>query len=100
MPPALAGARYGQAVGASRVCPNIHLLPAAEAFKARYDGSQGEVFTKHAQSIALMWEKTLSCDPAKDINRCRILSEKSCSETIKELGAEGTIVRGLVEFRK
>lgn len=100
LPPKLAGARYGQALGASLVCPFIHLLPGADALMSRYSGGDLETFKAEAQQIAVVWKKTLACDPMADINRCRILSEKSCSEAIKEIGPAGTAAQGLIEFRK
>lgn len=100
LPPKLAGARYGQALGSSLVCPYIHLQPAAETLLQRYTGADLDSFKAEAQQVALVWKKTLGCDPIADINRCRVLSEKSCSEAIREIGPAGTAVAGLIEFRK
>lgn len=100
LPPKLAGARYGQALGSSLVCPYIHLLPAADILMQRYTGAELDAFKAEAQQVALVWKKTLACDPVADINRCRVLSEKSCSEAIKEIGPAGTAAAGLIEFRK
>ncbi len=100
MSPKLAGARYGQALGSSLVCPYIHLMPAAEDLMRRYSGADLDTFKDQAQQIAIVWKKTLGCDPMADINRCRVLSEKSCSEAIKEIGPAGTAAKGLIEFRK
>ena len=100
MPPKLAGARYGQALGASLVCPFIHLMPAAQDLMSRYSGSDLETFKAEAQQVTVVWKKTLGCDPRADINRCRVLSEKSCSEAIREIGPSGTAAKGLIEFRK
>lgn len=94
------GARYGQALGASLVCPFVHLLPAAEELRPSQPGADREQFEAEAKRVALVWQKTLACDPRADINRCRVLSEKSCSEAIRELGPEGTAVRGVLEFRR
>lgn len=94
------GARYGQALGASLVCPFIHLLPEADALLKRHSGDNLAAFQAEAKRVALIWQKTLACDPRADINRCRILSEKSCSEAIREIGPEGTVAKGLIEFRK
>lgn len=98
--PKMAGARYGQALGASLVCPFVHLLPGADSLMQRFTGADLETFKSEAQRIALVWKKTLACDPTADINRCRVLSEKSCSEAIKEVGPGGTAEPGLIEFRK
>lgn len=98
--PKLAGARYGQALGASLVCPFIHLMPAADALMGRYSGADLETFKAEAQQVTVVWKKTLGCDPMADINRCRVLSEKSCSEAIKEIGPSGTAATGLIEFRR
>lgn len=95
-----AGARYGQAVGASLVCPYIFLLPKSEALLKAYAGADLEAFTAQAQSVTLVWKKTLGCDAKADINRCRLLNEKSCSEAVKEIGVTGTVLPGLIEFRK
>ncbi len=94
------GARYGQALGASLVCPFVHLLPAAEELRPSLPGADREQFEAEAKRVALVWQKTLACDPRADINRCRVLSEKSCSEAIRELGPEGTAVNGVLEFRR
>jgi hypothetical protein len=98
--PKLAGARYGQALGASMVCPFIAMQPAAESLLRRFDGADLEAFKTEAQRVALVWKKTLGCDPRADINRCRVLSEKSCSEALKEIGPDGTAEPGLIVFRK
>lgn len=98
--PKLAGARYGQALGASLVCPFVHLLPGADNLMSRYSGADLEAFKAEARQVALVWNKTLACDPTADINRCRVLSEKSCSEAIREIGPGGIAEPGLIEFRK
>lgn len=94
------GARYGQAIGASLVCPNIFVLPGTEALLKSYSGAELGAFKAEAQSVTLVWKKTLGCDAAADINRCRLLNDKSCSEAIKEIGTAGTVLPGLIEFRK
>jgi len=94
------GARYGQAIGASLVCPNTFVLPGTEALLKSYSGADLDAFKAAAQSVTLVWKKTLGCDAAADINRCRLLNDKSCSEAIKEIGTAGTVLPGLIEFRK
>jgi len=97
LPPKEAGARYGQALGASLVCPNARLAPAAEALMARYGGADLDAFKETAQRVTLVWKKTLGCDARADINRCRLLNEISCGEALREIGPAGSQLPGLID---
>lgn len=96
LPPKEAGARYGQALGASLICAGTKLTPAADALLARYSGADLDTFRAQAQSVTLLWKKTLGCDPKADINRCRLLNEISCTEALKEIGPTGSQLPGLI----
>jgi hypothetical protein len=95
-----AGIRYGQAVGAAATCAHVVLMPAAAALAQRFESNARQSFRDEAERVARAWARSLDCKTAADINRCRILSEKSCNEALREIGPEGIAIPGLIEFRR
>lgn len=95
-----AGARYGQALGAVEVCFGSKVTDQTKRLENSYSGSDQETFKAQAAKIYEAWRKVKSCADQVDPNRCKIIMDKSCLAAEAEIGAEGNVVPGLVDFVK
>lgn len=95
-----AGIRYGQAAGAAVVCQHTHATPKAEDLIKTFSGADLEAFKVQADTVLAAWKKTLTCEDSGGPNQCRLAHQISCGEAYKEIGPEGKVAPGLVEYRK
>ncbi len=94
------GARYGQALGASLVCPGAVVTAKAEALAASLDAREAEAFKRQAAAVLQLWQKIPVCDAATHgPNQCKIANDLSCREAMRDIGPEGRHVPGLIEWR-
>ncbi len=91
-----AGIRYGQATGAAFVCENFKTTEKAESLTKAYSGADLDTFKQQAETVLAAWKKTLTCEKTGDPNQCRLIHQLSCSEAMKEIGPNGTVIPGLV----
>lgn len=92
-----AGARYGQARGATLVCRGLVAGPKLEKLRANYAGADRAAFDRRAEEIVKAWRKMVTCEEAPEINMCRLLKERNCHDAEVQIGPQGTAVPGLVE---
>jgi hypothetical protein len=93
-----AGARQGQAIGASIVCPGTHMTKKAEDLGGAYSGADLEAFNVQSARVTEVWRNLLNCDPQGGPDRCRIINQKSCLEAAQEIGPAGSVLPGLIEL--
>lgn len=101
-----AGARYGQALGAIEVCHGSKLTAAAEALRSMYAGIGNQTpkaqfnveFNAQAAKIFNAWRAVKNCANGRDPNQCKIIMDKSCADAEAEIGANGHVLPGLVDF--
>lgn len=93
-----AGARYGQAIGASLSCRGARLTPAAQRLEAAYAGAALEEFKSAAAKIAALWRTAMSCEKAREINACRLMMERNCAIAASEIGPRGAALPGLLHY--
>jgi hypothetical protein len=98
--PKEAGARYGQALGAAEVCFGSKVTEKAKGLEASYSGADQDAFKGQAAKIFEAWHKVKNCADQVDPNRCKIIMDKSCLAAENEIGANGNVVPGLVDFIK
>src|SRR5262245_28369286 len=70
-----AGARYGQALGASRACYGLRATDAARALEHSYQGKDAQAFRTAADKTAAAWQEALSCKKSGGPNECRLIFE-------------------------
>lgn len=95
-----AGARYGQALGALELCYGAKMTDKAKALETAYTGADLERFKMRAAKTFEVWLKVKDCQKQLDPNQCKIIMDKSCLAAEAEIGTEGKIMPGLVEFLK
>ncbi len=96
--PEEAGARYGQAMGAGRLCKGFKVLPGAEELAASYKGDELANFKQAAARIIQAWQKsTTNCQDGRNI--CMRTHLASCYEALREIGPEGIRYPGLIGSR-
>lgn len=95
-----AGARYGQALGALEICNGSKLTAAGDALRGKFSGADNEIFKEQAAKIFNVWMNVKACTNGRDPNQCKIIMDKSCLAAEAEIGSNGTILPGLVEFAK
>lgn len=93
-----AGARFGQALGALEICHGASLTAAGDALRSAFAGSDNEVFKAQAAKIFDAWMAVKNCVNGRDPNQCKIIMDKSCAAAEAEIGKNGAIMPGLVEF--
>jgi hypothetical protein len=98
--PIEAGARYGQARGASQLCPGVKMTKAADSLSAGFQGAEQIAFQAQANLIFGAWRKVKDCVRPLDPNPCRIMIDKSCESAIAEIGPAGTVLPGLLKIEK
>lgn len=94
-----AGIRYGQAAGMAVVCENMQPTAKAETLATAFSGADLEAFKRQAESVLVSWKKTLTCANTSDPNPCRLAHQLSCKEAYREIGPNGSVVSGLIEFK-
>jgi hypothetical protein len=95
-----AGARYGQALGAIEICHGSKVTDKAKALGAGFEGADQDAFKAQAAKIYEAWHAVKSCANQRDPNQCKIIMDKSCETAEAEIGANGKVLPGLVEFMK
>jgi hypothetical protein len=95
--PREAGARYGQALGVALICYGLRTTPAMDRLPSQYTGDARTEFDSESEKTLAAWREAGSCKKAGGPNPCRLVHEWSCSAALKEIGPEGTALRGLVE---
>lgn len=95
-----AGARYGQALGVVDICIGAKVTAKGEALRAAYAGADQELFKAQAAKVYDAWYAVKGCGNATDPNQCKIIMDKSCAAAEAEIGAQGSVMPGLVEFPK
>jgi hypothetical protein len=98
--PIEAGARYGEARGASQLCPGFAMSKSADALAVAYQGADQKVFQAQAEKIFDAWRKVKNCVRPLDPNPCRIMIELSCRSALSEIGPNGSVRPDLLELRK
>lgn len=92
------GARYGQALGALEICHGARLTAAGDALRSAFAGSDNEVFKAQAAKIFDAWMAVKNCVNGRDPNQCKIIMDKSCAAAEAEIGENGSVMPGLLEF--
>lgn len=95
-----AGIRYGQAGGAASVCENTHTTAKAEELIKGFSGGDLDAFKVQAETVLSAWKKTLTCEKTGDPNQCRLIHQISCKDAYREIGPDGAVLPGLIEYRK
>jgi hypothetical protein len=93
-----AGARYGQALGASELCYGSTLTEKAKTLGDAYTGDDLAAFKAQAAKIYEAWTAVKGCMHQDDPNQCKIIMDKSCLAAEAEIGADGSALAGLVAF--
>ena len=94
-----AGARYGQALGAVEICVGSKVTDKAKGLGAAFKDGDLETYTQQAAKVYDTWLKVKDCRK-DDPNQCKIIMDKSCEAAETEIGPDGTVMPGLVEFLK
>lgn len=94
-----AGARYGQALGAVEICVGSKVTGKAKGLGAAFKDGDLETYTQQAAKVYDTWLKVKDCRK-DDPNQCKIIMDKSCEAAEAEIGPDGTVMPGLVEFLK
>ncbi len=89
--PEEAGARYGQALGAGRLCRGFKVLPGADELAATFKGDELATFQKAAARIVQAWQAMTNCQGGPHVCMCSHMA--SCYEALREIGPEGTATR-------
>lgn len=92
-----AGARHGQALGVALVCYGLKTTPAVEKLQTGFTGDDLKAFNAESEKVLLSWQKAKSCVKSGGPNECRLIHEWSCRDALKEIGPEGTKLKGLIE---
>ena len=92
--PEEAGARYGQALGASRLCRGYEVLPGADELAATFKGDELTAFQEAAGHVVQTWQRTTSCQDGA--NMCMRYQLASCNEAMREIGPQGVRYPGLI----
>ena len=92
--PEEAGARYGQAMGASRLCKGYEVLPGADELAATFKGDELRAFREAAARVVQAWQRTTSCQDGPIM--CMRYQLASCNEAMREIGPEGVRYPGLI----
>jgi len=92
--PEEAGARYGQAYGAGRLCKGFEVLPEAEKLAATFKGEQLSTFKQAAARVVQAWQNTTNCQDGPNI--CMRSHLASCYEAMREIGPKGIRYPGLI----
>ncbi len=92
--PEEAGARYGQALGASRLCRGYEVLPGADELAAIFKGDELTAFQEAAARVVQAWQRTTSCQDGA--NMCMRYQLASCNEAMREIGPQGVRYPGLI----
>jgi hypothetical protein len=92
--PEEAGARYGQAMGASRLCRGYEVLPGADELAATFKGDELRAFREAAARVVQAWQRTTSCQDGPIM--CMRYQLASCNEAMREIGPEGVRYPGLI----
>jgi hypothetical protein len=88
--PQIAGARYGQALGAIEICPGAALSQKAERLEASFNGQDLDLFLAQAAKIYNSWKPVIHCVNQNDPNPCRIIIQMSCQAAVAEIGPGGS----------
>jgi len=92
--PEEAGARYGQAMGASRLCRGYEVLPGADELAATFKDDELTAFQEAAARVVQAWQRTTSCQDGPIM--CMRYQFASCNEAMREIGPEGVRYPGLI----
>ena len=92
--PEEAGARYGQAMGASRLCRGYEVLPGADELAATFKDDELTAFQEAAARVVQAWQRTTSCQDGPIM--CMRYQLASCNEAMREIGPEGVRYPGLI----
>jgi hypothetical protein len=92
--PQEAGARYGQALGAGRLCKGFKVLPGAEELAATFKGEELATFKRAAARVVQAWQSTTDCQDGPNI--CMRSHMASCHEAMREIGPKGVRYPGLI----
>ena len=93
--PEEAGARYGQAMGASRLCRGYEVLPGADELAATFKDDEPTAFQEAAARVVQAWQRTTSCQDGPIM--CMRYQLASCNEAMREIGPEGVRYPGLID---
>ena len=96
--PEEAGARYGQALGAGRLCRGFKVLPGAEELAATFTGDELTTFKESAARVVKAWQATTNCQGGPNV--CMRSHLASCYEALKEIGPGGDRIPGLIDKSK
>jgi len=94
--PEEAGARYGQALGAGRLCKGFKVLPGADELAATFKGDELATFKEAAARIVQAWQATTNCQGGPNV--CMRSHLASCYEALREIGPEGDRYPGLIGY--
>ena len=92
-----AGARYGEAAGAALVCYGFKITPQVTELRARYQGDDLAEFDAQAGKVLQAWRSTLTCEHADGPSDCKVSQQWNCQQALRDIGPDGSAVRGLVE---
>lgn len=95
--PREAGARYGQALGATLVCDGLRTTDAVPLLPATYADKDRQAFDREADKVLTAWREASICHAAGGPNPCRLAHIWSCRDALREIGPDGTKLPGLIQ---
>ena len=95
-----AGARYGQALGTVEICYGSKITDKGKTLGDAFIGTDQADFKAQSAKIFEAWVKVKNCSDQRDPNLCKIIMDKSCLAAEAEIGVNGTVMPGLVDFAK
>ncbi len=97
-----AGARYGQAVAAAKICPAGVVTEKAQTLKSGFTSENAKVFEVEALKVTEGWDKAFKCvdrDPNTGrTTSCRKMKLINCREAWLEIGPDGRAFPGLLDM--
>ena len=93
-----AGARYGQALGATDTCGGLRVGRNANSMKEKFRGEDLKAFNAQAAEVYAAWQTVKNCTRPMDPNPCRIMIQLSCQAAVSEIGPNGSAMPDLLEI--
>jgi hypothetical protein len=97
-----AGARYGQAVAASKICPAGAVTAKATSLKSSFIDENSKIFEVEAAKVTSGWDQAFKCvdrDPNTGrTTSCRRMKLLNCRQAWLEIGPEGSAIPGLLDM--
>ena len=82
------------------MCENTSATEKAEGLIKTFSGPGLDAFKVQAENVLSAWKLTLTCEKTGDPNQCRLIHQISCKDAYREIGPDGAVLPGLIEYRK